>query len=458
MTDYRRAGLGLAIVCLGALLSPLDTTVNTAFPVITAAFSLPLADIQWVVIAYVLSQSVSALVFGHLGDRFGHRRIFALGLVASAAAHAAVALAPTYPFLVVMRVWQGAAIGMTVACAPALATLLYPPTGKALALARYAAAFSLAMALGPWIGGLLLASFGWPGVFWFRVPLALLALALVPLLPRFEPAPTQAGAYRFDWGGTLALTTMLVCLSFALTVLTDPHGSVALGLTLVVACVASTFAFRAIAARTSHPVLQPAHFASPAFTGIQLASAALSCACFANLLLLPYVLTGTVGASIVFAGLILAAYPAGSVIGSLLAGRLAGRWSQARQMTIGVVIAAAGLLATAFALQVAPLGMLPAWLALGMSACGLGQGIFQVGYMDATTELLPIEERGTAGSLINVTRLLGLVFGASGISWLRWITGSDAASFWIAGAAVSLMALLFLRQERAGRSVPARSA
>src|SRR5690606_30900842 len=81
MPSHRRALLGLAIVCLGALLSPLDTTVNTAFPVITEAFSLPLADIQWVVIPYVLSQAIFAIVFGHLGDRFGHRRIFALGLL-----------------------------------------------------------------------------------------------------------------------------------------------------------------------------------------------------------------------------------------------------------------------------------------------------------------------------------------------------------------------------------------
>src|SRR5690554_6901971 len=216
MPSERRALLGLAIVCLGALLSPLDTTVNTAFPVITEAFSLPLADIQWVVIPYVLAQAIFAIVFGHLGDRFGHRRIFALGLLACALAHAAVALAPDYRVLVSMRVFQGAAVGMTVACAPALATLLFPPSGKALALARYAAVFSLAMALGPWIGGLLLGAFDWPSVFWFRVPIALVVLALVPLLPSFAPVPVAAvgragGAGRmparehaFDWTGTVA--------------------------------------------------------------------------------------------------------------------------------------------------------------------------------------------------------------------------------------------------------------
>ena len=75
-----RARLGLAVVCAGALLGPFDTTVNTAFPVITEAFGLERPDIQWVVIAYVLAQSLFALAFGHVGDRIGHRRVFATGL------------------------------------------------------------------------------------------------------------------------------------------------------------------------------------------------------------------------------------------------------------------------------------------------------------------------------------------------------------------------------------------
>ena len=133
MQSVARTRLALAIICLGSLLAPFDTTVNTAFPVITAAFSLPLRDIQWVVIPFVLAQSSFALIFGHLGDRFGHRRIFALGLGASVLAHAAVALAPDFPTMVAMRMFQGAAVGIAVSCGPALATLLYAPADKARA-------------------------------------------------------------------------------------------------------------------------------------------------------------------------------------------------------------------------------------------------------------------------------------------------------------------------------------
>lgn len=440
MPSDRRAWLGLAIVCLGALLSPLDATVNTAFPVITAAFSLRLADIQWVVIPYVLAQSIFALVFGHLGDRHGHRRMFALGLAACALAHAAVAMAPNYAVLVLMRVFQGAAVGMTVACAPALATLLFPPAGKALALARYAAAFSLAMALAPWIGGLLLGSFGWPGVYWFRVPIALVALALLPLLPPLPaPAGRHAAGARFDWAGAVVLAAMLVTLTASLIVLTAPGASIVLGLALLAAGLGGGLAFARVEARAAHPILDVAHFGSHRLSGIQLASIAISCACFANLLLLPYVLAGRVGATLAMAGLLLSIYPAGSVLGSVAAERLARRWSQERLMRVGTTTAAAGLLATALALQSAPEPALAALLGAGMAVTGLGQGLFQVGYMDETTSLLPVEERGTAGSLISVTRLLGLVLGASGIGWLRWVTDSDAASFAILGLAIAAL-------------------
>src|SRR5690606_40435482 len=100
-------------------------------------------------------------------------------------------------------------------------------------------------------------------------------------------------------------------------------------------------------------------------------------------------------------------------------------------------------------LQAAPATSLALLLTVGMFSCGLGQGLFQVGYMDATTDLLPIEERGTAGSLVNVTRLLGLVLGATGIGWLRWATGSDAASFWILGAGIAAMCVVFASLSRA---------
>ncbi|MCP5266905.1 MAG: MFS transporter [Burkholderiaceae bacterium] len=407
----RRAHLGLLIVCLGAILSPLDTTVNTAFPVIGAAFSLSLRDIQWVVIPYVLAQSSVSIVAGDLGDRFGHRRVFGIGLFACAAAHLAVAMAADWPSMIGLRIVQGAAVGMAVACAPALATLLYPPARKTWALARYAAAFSAAMAAGPWIGGLLLDRFGWPGVFWFRTPIALVALAMLPwlrvtsLMPMPSPAALAGSGTdvspRARFGGLGAL-------------------------------------------------------AEPGFAGLQASSVAINMACFANLLLVPYVLVQGAGVSIATAGLVLSAYPSGSVLGNLVAGRLASRLTVARGLAIGLGLTALGLLATGTMLASVPLASTsgaPAFAALAllaatMATSGFGLGLFQVGYMDATTSWLPIGNRGSAGNLVNVTRLLGLVAGAAGIGAMREALASDARSFFVLAALVLLIAASWWRRAR----------
>jgi MFS family permease len=453
MTLAPRARLAIAVICLGSLVAPLDTTVNTAFPVITGAFGLALRDIQWVVIPFVLAQTSLALVFGHLGDRIGHRRVFAAGMAACVLGHLAVALAPDFPLLVAGRVLQGMAVGMAVSCAPALVTLLVPPADKARMLAVYAAVNSLGMALGPWVGGLLLQALGWPGVFLFRAPIALLALLMLPAVPAVSVRREGPGAGGFDWLGALGLIGVLATLALALTELTRPGaawwsgtGLLALGLTGALAWVRHE-------SRAAHPVMRIAPFRSARFSGIQAASVIVNLACFANLLLLPYVLTRQAGMAIAQAGLALSVYPAGSVLGNALAGRLARRLGAPGLMAWGLVVAVAGLGLSAVVLGLVAGASGPAILPLaaGMLVSGLGLGLFQVGYMDQTTTLLPVHERGVAGSLVSVTRLLGILLGATGIGWLQGLTGQAAASFGVLAVALAVFTVSFLL---AGRPRP----
>ena len=457
-----RSRLGLAIVCLGAAVGPFDTTVNTAFPVITAAFGLAPHEIQWVVIAFVLAQSALTLVFGRLGDLFGYKRIFATGLAACVLAHAAVGLAPDFHTLVAMRVFQGLAVGLVVSCGPALATLMFAPQLKREVIAVFVTANSVAMALGPWLGGVLIDAFGWPGVYWFRVPLALLALVLMPILPLPVAPPAApdggpAGAPpvpsggRFDWAGAIGLTAVMCSLILGLAELARPQGDPALGAIGLLAGAAGAALFVRHELRTAHPVLRMTPFRSPRFAGVQLASVIVNFACFANLLLIPYVLTRGSGASIATAGLVLSFYPAGSVLGGMLAARLGARLASPGLMALGLALAAAGLLLTAAILAQSTHAVLGA----GMLLSGLGQGLFQVGYMDTTTTLLPAHERGVAGSLVNVTRGLGIVFGAAGISWLNGLWRIEAVSFGVLGTVLAIVALSFgIAVRRSGLAAP----
>ncbi len=175
--------LRLVVVGLGISVVPLDTAVNIGFPDITRSFALALPMIQWVVICYVLANAVPMLAFGRVGDMWSHAGVFRLGLLWNGIAFLLCAAAPGFGWLLAARVLQGIGAGLIISCAPALVTGFYPEARRAHALGIFTLMFALGSATGPLIGGVLVARWGWPGVFWFRAPIALGALVLLWRLP-----------------------------------------------------------------------------------------------------------------------------------------------------------------------------------------------------------------------------------------------------------------------------------
>ena len=186
-----REWLRLVLVGLGASVVPLDTAVNIGFPDITRSFGLPIQMIQWVVICYVLTYASLMLAFGRLGDIFGHTRVFRTGLAWSVVAFLLCAAAPAYGWLLFCRFLQGIGAGLVISVAPALVTGLFPESRRARAVAAFTMIFALASAAGPLIGGVLVNIWGWPAVFWFRAPIALVALLFVRSLPHSAGSETR---------------------------------------------------------------------------------------------------------------------------------------------------------------------------------------------------------------------------------------------------------------------------
>src|SRR5438128_615148 len=227
-----RQVMRIALVGWGTSVVPLDSAVNVSFPDITASFDLPIQMIQWVVICYVLTHAGLLLAFGRVGDMWSHGRVFRAGLLWSIAAFLLCAAAPSFGWLLFFRFLQGIGVGLIISCAPALVASLYPEARRSHALGIFTLMYALGSAVGPLIGGALVAHWGWPGVFWFRAPIALTSLLFLRGLPN---AGVAGHRERFDIPGAVLLAFGLAALLLAINALPRLGEGDYLGLVLVAA-------------------------------------------------------------------------------------------------------------------------------------------------------------------------------------------------------------------------------
>jgi len=397
--------LSLLVIGLGAALQPLDTSVNVAFPAITAAFGLPLQAIQWIAIAYVLTYAAMVLVCGRLGDLYGYRLIFRTGLLISAIALTLCALAETYPMLLAFRVLQGIGTALVMSCAPALTVALYPVESRTRALSVYGMLYSAGIAAGPVIGGFAIEALGWPGVYWFRVPVALLTLAAsFVLAPGARAAATGA---RFDPGGAVLLALWMSAILLGLALLQTPAPPLLLASALLVVGATALIAYMVRERRSANPTIRLSLFADWRFSTINALNIAIFLVGFAAILLVPYYLARVLALDVRAIGLTMTMWAAGSMLGAWLAGRIV-RLSQSTLAVCFGWVLCLGLALAALCNGGSGLALVGAALLVQ----GTALGGFQVAYTDTVVAGLRQDERGVAGSLAMLTRTLGTVGGA----------------------------------------------
>lgn len=410
---------GFGVIGLGTLIGPLDSSVNIAFPDITRAFAIPLQSIQWVVIFYVLTYASLMLVFGRLGDQFGRLRVFRIGLGLSAVAFLLCAGATRYEWLLVARIVQGVGTAMVISCGPALATGLFDERFRARALGAYTVIFGLGGAIGPSLGGVLVELWGWPSVFWFRLPIAVFALALT-FVPRM-PSHTRAGG-AFDLLGAVLLATGLGLL--LLTANQAWNADLRPGTVAALAALTG-LAFAAFVAherRTETPIIKLGAFRDLDFTLVNLANIAVNLTGFSVMLLVPYFLVRATDLPLSLSGGVLASGPVGIIVAAQIGGSLAQRIGANRLAFLGAVLVVLGIAAVGFW----DAGPAPAWMIATLVVQGMGLGLFQVSCLELVSAVLPRADRGVAGSLVMVTRTIGVVLAASLLT-LLFVTFEQAA-------------------------------
>ncbi|MHC8332896.1 MFS transporter [Pseudomonas sp. LB3P25] len=398
----------LASLSLSMLLSSLGTSIaNVGLPTLAQVFNASFQEVQWIVLAYLLAITTLIVSVGRLGDITGRRRLLLAGIGVFTLASALCGLAPTLWMLIGARALQGigAAIMMALTMAFVGETVTKAKTGSAMGLLGTMSAIGTAM--GPSLGGLLIGGFGWQAIFLITVPLGLLTLVLAHrYLPadRQKPKTDRAG---FDPLGTLLLALTLAAYALAMTLGRGSFGP--LNIALLLAAVVGVGLFVFAEARVTSPLIRLAMFRDPVLSGSLAMSLLVATVIMATLVVGPFYLAHGLGLDAVLVGLVLSVGPFVAALTGVPAGRIADRFGAQRMTVAGLAAMATGCLT---------LSVLPETFGIGgyllpMIVITIGYALFQTANNTAVMADVQPDQRGVISGLLNLSRNLGLITGAS---------------------------------------------
>jgi EmrB/QacA subfamily drug resistance transporter len=332
----------VAATVLGTGIAMLDATVvSIALPAIGRDFHGGVGTLQWVVTGYALTLAAFLLLGGALGDRYGRRRIFVIGVVWFAAASALCGLAPTAGLLIAARVVQGIGGALLAPASLAILQASFRPDDRARAIGAWSGLGGVASAAGPLIGGYLLSIGSWRGVFFINLPVAVVVLVVTVRHVPESRDPTSTG--RVDVVGATLAVVFLAGLTYGLIEApTRGWSSPAVLGCLVVAAVAAPVFF-VVEHRRAQPMLPLQLFRSRQFSGANAVTFAVYAALGGALFLLPVELQIVKGYSPLQAGLALLPLTLVMLTLSARSGALSARIGPRLQMTVGPLIVGAGL-------------------------------------------------------------------------------------------------------------------
>lgn len=398
----------LLATVLGSGVAFLDgTVVNVALPAIGRDLSTGFSSLQWVLDAYLLTLGALVLVGGSLGDIFGRRRMFVVGLLGFMLASAACGLAPSAGALIAARAVQGVAAALLVPGSLALLSSSYAPADRARAVGAWSALATLASAAGPFVGGYLVDAVSWRWVFLLNVPLVAVAVAVtVTRVP--EPVAARAPGVARQHLDVTGAAVAVVGLGLVVFPLIEAHRlRPAVALAIGLAGLLGLVAFVLVENGRAQPMLPLGLFRSRTFTACNLTTLAVYGALGGALFLLVIELQRGLGYSALAAGAALTPVTVLLLLLSSSAGRLAGRVGPRLPMTVGPLLAAAGL---ALMTRVVPGASYVGAVLPGAVAFGLGMAA-TVAPLTATVLGAVDDARAGVASGVNnaVARVAGLI-------------------------------------------------
>jgi DHA2 family methylenomycin A resistance protein-like MFS transporter len=402
------AGAGaLAAVALGFFIVMLDTTiVNVALPRIGTDLGGGVTLLQWVVDSYTLVFAAFLLSAGALCDLIGARRVYLAGLATFAVFSALCASAPTGGVLITARALQGLGAAALVPGSLALLAACYPDrAARARAIGIWGGVGGIAAAVGPVLGGALIAGIGWRAVFWVNLPV----VALVGWLTlRYNPNPSPSHRRHLDLPGQALAVIALCCITYAV-IEGSEHGWSSTRLAVLAAGAIAVLLFLTVEHRSSDPMLPLRLFRNRSFSVASTVGLALNLGFYGQFFVLTLYFQHYRGDQPFIAGLSLAPQALGAVIGSPLGGRATARLGATLTMLIGLLVGAAAFASLLTLTRHTPYPV----IAPLIFAAGLGISLAMPAATAGAVSAAPAAYAGIAGGVVNSARQTGSIFGVA---------------------------------------------
>lgn len=468
--DYSKKWYVMAAVAMGVFLATIDgSIVNIALPTLVRELNEPLAVVEWVVLAYLLTVTTLMISMGRLADMIGKKPLYVAGFALFTLGSALCGASNSVGMLIGFRVFQAVGAAMMMALGTAIVTEAFPPQERGKALGITGLMVSVGVITGPTFGGLILEHLKWNWLFLVNLPVGLIG---IPMVLRFVPAIKPKGKQRFDYWGALLLLVSLSSFLLALSIGQEiGYGSPLIlglfGLFLLVFGI-----FIRVELTVSQPMIDLTLFQNGWFSVNLVTGFMTFVASAGTVLLLPFFLQDILGLSPRSAGLLMAINPAAIGIVAPISGALSDRIGSRKLTTAGLLVLILGYWTISGITQNISL-----WeFALRALPIGIGMGLFQSPNNSAIMGTAPRERLGVVSGMLSISRTLGQMVGISVVSalWALFTTRyaqqgfdqpfqADVAGlqrtthflvFWI-GAAFMVSLWTLLQERKAVKARPA---
>jgi EmrB/QacA subfamily drug resistance transporter len=406
MTEENRRWWALGAMCFALFMIMLDNTVvNVALPSIQRSLNATTSTLEWTVNAYTLSFAVLLVTGGRLGDIFGRRRIFLIGVVIFATASGAIGFSPSDTWLVVWRAIQGAGSALMMPMTLSIITNAFPPQERGKAIGTWAGVSAMALAIGPVVGGFLVEAVSWQSIFFLNLPVAV--GAVVVALFAVRESRDETVERTVDVPGILTLTLGLAALVLALVEGNSWHWGSTRELILFGFAAVSLFAFVRIELRRRVPMVDFGFFRARSFLGANAVAFIVSFAMLAMFFFLALYLQNIRGYTPLEAGIRFLPSTALVIVMGPLAGRLADRVGPRPLMTLGLLVVSGALFwMSHLTVSSSYISLLPGFMLMGM-----GIGLTMSPMSTAAMNSVEQTKAGVASGILSQNRMVGGTFG-----------------------------------------------